>query len=422
MVELNTFKLSEFQLNIANVIINRKILSIAMDRRQYKLHFTCCSSDGPRSVINKVLPSAIGSVPLPPEKNLTSPVTPSIKAIPPPPSPTIVAGSRPPLASELDSIKSPPQASQPPAKQLVPNAPVPIGAKPMVVPGRPAPLQPVGRGVAAAFSDKDDEHYEAPNSGRMQLPLPSSLVTSDKLPPQQMVDRSKGLPPLSLERTLDKVSGLGADRSGSTRLQPPPEADRGASRDRTSVVAPKVSSLPRQPSSGDKPPGRASQPPLGKDIPKTSQSMDRGQARNQAPDGDRSSMRVTSNVERVPVKAMLPVPDRGRAGRGSSSQMATQPGGKSSLRPGEGFGNRGAGDGRGGPAPSDRPKVDPALKRRYIHDRYICCCCFSNDGFRMIVCHWAFCREWPPLYILSGTLLASTLENYVFLPGARLFK
>lgn len=239
----------------------------------------------------------------------------------------------------------------------------------MLVPGRTVPLQPVGRGVAAAFSDKDDEHYEAPNSGRLPLPPPSLLLTSDKVPPQQMVDRSKGQLPLSLERSLDKGSGLGTDRSGS-RLQPPPEVDRGRSRDRASVATPKVSSLPRQPSSADKAPGRASQPPLGKDIPKASQSVNRGQSRNQAPDGDRPSMRVTSNVERVPVKPMLPVSDRDRAGRGSFSQMATQPGGKSGPRPGEGFGNRGAGDGRGGPAPADRPKVDPAMKRRYIRDKY----------------------------------------------------
>lgn len=366
---------------------------VGVDLKWHKLHFICCSSDGPRSVINKVLPSAIGSVPLPPEKTLASSVTQTIKAIPPPPpTPPAVTGSRPPVALEPDSMKSPPQVSQPAAKQLVPGAPVPIGAKPIVVPGRPAPLQPVGRGVAAAFSDKDDDHYDAPHSSRLQLPLPSSFLSSEKVPPAtQTVDRSKGQPPaFSLERSSEKGPGLGgAERSGSTRLlPPPPEVDGGRSRDRTSVAPPKVSSVSRQPSSGDKPPGRASQPPppLGKDIPKASQAMDRGQARSQAPDGERSSMKATLNAERVPTKAMPPVSDKSRgAGKGSSSQMAMLPGGKSGLRPSEGFGNRGPGDGRGGPAPSDRPKVDPALKRRYSPNN---CSCFSNTdlGACSIVC------------------------------------
>jgi len=79
---------------------------------------------------------------------------------------------------------------------------MPIGAKPIVVPGRGPGLQPVGKGAAAAFADRDEEDKE---SGRRAgvaqpgFPLKSALPPVGRgAPPMPpiMAQLPVGLPPM----------------------------------------------------------------------------------------------------------------------------------------------------------------------------------------------------------------------------------
>ena len=114
------------------------------------LCYTCLlCSDGPKSVVVKKPP--LGQTAHPPlASKIVQPSTGD--------SPSLAAAGRG-SAIPTEGIKLPPGA---PAEAVKPTTgfSIPLGAKPMVVPGKPAPLQPVGRGAAAAFADKDDEEGE----------------------------------------------------------------------------------------------------------------------------------------------------------------------------------------------------------------------------------------------------------------------
>lgn len=325
-------------------------------------------SDGPRSVINKVPQSAIGSVPLPPgDKVSVSSVSQAAKAIPMPSQPS-AASVRPPDPTPVETVKPPPQTPPTVTKPTASSVVMPIGARPIVVPGRPAPLQPVGR-VAAVFLEKDDEPFENPSSNRPPLPLPSSLASPDKLLPPPAGDKSKAHAP---ERALDKIPGVATvERPGHGRSQPPAEPNRGRSKEVVPGPVSKGSSDSRQAASSEKPLGRAPPPrSSGKELAKSAlggpadrMSADRMPARNQLPAGNRPPARMPLNSEKITVKI---VPDREVSVRGSSSQPVA----KAALRPVESY------MGRGGPLAA---KTDPASKHRFVFCVVLCELCVATD-------------------------------------------